>query len=429
MPIGTLIVSTFDNSIGRPARNVKVTVSDTESGEVISQGVTDDEGRLMPILLSAPSEELSLTPPEMVSEEEAALSARAELFQEEENGEEAADINELPFGSYDIAAQDESGNITRIDGVQIYEDTTSLQSIFFPGQSSDINIPDPAIMGGMPEKIPESETKRLPDAGGTVVLPKPVVPSVIVVHGGVPSDTTAPDYTVSFTDYIKNVASSEIFATWPREAIKANVIAIISFTLNRVYTEWYRGKGYDFTVTNSTAYDQAFTYGRNFFSEISDVVDEVFTLYITREDISQPLLAQYSDGIRVKRDGWLSQWGSKELADSGYSAQRILQVYYGRDIVLREAERVEGIPISFTGVLSIGSSGAGVRTIQNQLNAISNNFPLIPKLAVDGIYGPKTAEAVRIFQQIFNLPVTGTVNFPTWYRISDVYVAVRNLSE
>ena len=271
--------------------------------------------------------------------------------------------------------------------------------------------------------------KRLPDAGGTVVLPQPVVPELIVVHAGVPSDDSAPNYTVGFTDYIKNVASSEIFATWPREAIKANVLAILSFTMNRVYTEWYRGKGYDFTITSSTAYDQAFVYGRNIFSEISEVVDEVFNLYITRPNIKQPLFTQYCDGVRVKRDGWLSQWGSKSLADSGLSAIQILRNYYGRDIIIREAERVQGIPLSFPGVLSIGSRGMAVRALQNQLNSISNNFPLIEKLAVDGIFGPKTARSVSTFQKIFNLPVTGSVNFPTWYRISNVYVAVERLAE
>ena len=194
-------------------------------------------------------------------------------------------------------------------------------------------------------------------------------------------------------------------------------------------TEWYRGKGYDFTITSSTAYDQAFTYGRNIFSEISDVVDEVFNLYITRPDYTQPLFAQYCDGRRVKRSGWLSQWGSKELADKGYTAMRILQSYYGRDIVLRQARRVEGVPVSFSGTLSVGSRGNAVRTIQQQLNAISVNFPLIPKLAVDGIFGPKTRQSVRTFQQIFRLPETGTVDFSTWYRISDIYVAVRKLAE
>ena len=190
-----------------------------------------------------------------------------------------------------------------------------------------------------------------------------------------PSDSTANDYTLSYSDYIKNVASSEIYSTWNREAIKANIIAISSFTLNRIYTEWYRGKGYDFTITNNTAFDQAFIYGRTIFSEISDVADEVFGTYIVRRGINQPLFSQYSDGRRVVREGWLSQWGSQELAQQGLSALQILKRYYGRDIYLTQAKKTMGLPLSFPGVLSEGASGEAVRTIQQQLNAISEKFP------------------------------------------------------
>ena len=405
MATGTLIIAAFLNSFGRPAEDALITVSG-ENGDIISRSVTDISGRTEPLLIETPSDEPSLVPPSS-----------------------GGDISPQPFRSVNISCRTPDGLFTEINGAQVYSDTVSLQNIILPGQSSDINIPDPAIMGGFPEKIPESEVKRLPDAGGTVVLAEPVVPELIVVHAGIPSDRSAPDYTLGFADYIKNVASSEIFATWPREAIKANVLAILSFTLNRVYTEWYRGKGYDFTITSSTAYDQAFVYGRNIFTEISDVVDEVFNLYITRPDIKQPLFAQYCDGVRVKRDGWLSQWGSKALADRGLNALQILRSYYGRDIIIREAPRVQGIPLSFPGVLSSGSRGTPVRVLQSQLNSISKNFPLIGRLAVDGIYGPKTAQAVRTFQRIFELPVTGSVNFPTWYRISNVYVAVERLAE
>ncbi len=282
--------------------------------------------------------------------------------------------------------------------------------------------------GDYPPKIPEMEIKPVPIPSNQVVLPQPVVPSIIVVHGGRPEDNTAPNYQVAFKDYIKNVASSEIYATWPRETLKANILAILSFTLNRVYTEWYRGKGYDFTITNSTAFDQAFTFGRNIFQEISDVVDEIFTTYISRPNIIQPLFTQYCDGKDINRDGWLSQWGSKDLGEWGYNALQILKNYYGYDIILKQAEKVEGVPMSFQGVLKIGSTGEAVRTIQHQLNVISNNYPLIPKLIEDGVYGQRTAEAVKIFQQIFKLPANGEVNFPTWYSISDIFVAVSKLA-
>lgn len=401
MPQGTLQIWAADQAAA-PVRNAVVSVRSKD--RLIFRGSADENGRLPLLTLPAPPEDISLSP-------------------------ELSESGLLPFSAYDVSAESDSGLRTEVNDVQVYADTLSLQRISFPEKDTEINIPDPAILGGFPEKIPEAETKPMPPAGGTVVLPEPVIPEYIVVHAGAPSDSSAPDYNVGYTDYIKNVASSEIFATWPREALKANILTIISFTLNRVYTEWYRGKGYDFTITSSTAYDMAFTYGRNIFSEISDVVDEVFNIYIKRPGIPQPLLTQFCDGRRVMRRGWLSQWGSKELADKGYSAQRILEVYYGRDIYLTQADRVEGIPSSFPGTLSQGSGGAGVRTLQTWLNGISDNYPLIPKLAVDGIFGEKTREAVRLFQQIFNMPVTGVVTFAVWYRISDIYTAVKRLAE
>lgn len=405
---GTLSISAFSVSQGRPAPGVRITVSEPGSGETIADGTTNSEGLFDPLILPAPPQSYSLTPPDQTG---------------------SGIIYEEPFSSYDIVAVAPGGETTRIDGAQVYSDIVSRQRIIIPGQDNDIYVLQPAIMGGFPEKIPESETKKLPTPGGNVVLPQTVVPGLVVVHDGVPTDNTAPNYTLEFREYIKNVACSEIFATWPSEAIRANVIAIISFTLNRVYTEWYRNKGYDFTITSSTAFDQAFVYGRTIFSDVSDIVDEVFNLYISREGMSQPLLAQYCDGIRVRRSGWLSQWGSKELADQGLSAFQILRSYYGRNIVLREAQRVEGIPMSFRGVQKFGSTGEAVRTIQNQLNGISDNYPLIQKLAVDGIFGRKTEEAVKTFQRIFGLPVNGIVNFGTWYAISDIYVAVKKLAE
>ncbi len=405
---GILRISAFSPTVGRPAPGTEITVTDPQNGQIMAQGITDNEGILSSVLLPAPPEAISLTVPD---------------------SSQTPESEPLPFSQYDITARSAEGFETIIKNAQIYADTISGQNIIFPGQSSSILVPPPAILGGFPEKIPENETKPLPDAGGTVVLPEPVVPEYIIVHAGVPDDRSAADYTIGFKDYIKNVACSEIYDTWPEEAIKANVLAIISFTLNRVYTEWYRNKGYSFTITSSTAFDQAFTYGRTIFDTISDIVDEMFTMFISRSGQKQPLFAQYCDGVRVQRRGWLSQWGSKRLADQGLSAFAILRNFYGGDIVLREASRVSGIPVSFQGVLSFGSTGSAVRTIQSQLNAISENYPLIPKLAVDGIFGRKTEESVRTFQRIFGLPVNGIVNFGTWYAISDIYVAVRRLSE
>ena len=251
----------------------------------------------------------------------------------------------------------------------------------------------------------------------------------MIVHDGHPTNVNAPKYWVPFKDYIKNVASSEVYANWPEETLKANILCIISFTLNRVFTEWYRNQGHDFTITSSTAVDQKYSHGRNIFTEISMVVDNLFNTYITRPGIRQPLFAQYCDGRRVSCPNWLSQWGSKYLGDQGYDAVSILRHYYGSDIYLANAPKVEGVPSSFPGTsLQTGSSGPNVRTIQEQLNTISNNFPAIPKVRVDGTFGEETRNAVLAFQRIFDLPQSGIVDFPTWYRISGIYVALARLA-
>lgn len=235
---------------------------------------------------------------------------------------------------------------------------------------------------------------------------------------------------MKYKDYIKNVASSEIYATWPEATLLANILAIQSITLNRVYTEWYRNRGYDFTITSSTAYDQKFMPGRNIFESISQAVDTIFSNYISRPNITQPLFTQYCDGKRVSCPRWMRQWESKTLGDQGYSAIDILRRFYGDSVYINSSEEISGIPSSWPGYdLTIGSTGEKVRQLQNQLNTISKGYPLIPKVAADGIYGENTAEAVRTFQKVFNLPQTGVVDYPTWYRISDIYVGVSRIAE
>lgn len=235
---------------------------------------------------------------------------------------------------------------------------------------------------------------------------------------------------MKYKDYIKNVASSEIYATWPEATLLANILAIQSITLNRVYTEWYRNRGYDFTITSSTAYDQKFMPGRNIFESISQAVDTIFSNYISRPNITQPLFTQYCDGKRVSCPRWMRQWESKTLGDQGLSAIEILRRFYGDSVYINSSEEISGIPSSWPGYdLTIGSTGEKVRQLQNQLNTISKGYPLIPKVAADGIYGENTAEAVRTFQKVFNLPQTGVVDYPTWYRISDIYVGVSRIAE
>ena len=192
----------------------------------------------------------------------------------------------------------------------------------------------------------------------------------------------------------------------------------------------YRNKGFDFTITSSTAFDHKWIYGRNIFESISEVVDDVFENYLSRPNVKQPILTQYCDGQRVKCPNWMSQWGSKSLGDQGYSAIEILRYYYGSSMYINTAEEIAGIPLSWPcELLDIGTRGDKVEQIQDQLNAISNNYPRIPKIAVDGIYGERTQNAVRVFQEVFGLPETGVVDYRTWYKIQEIYVGVTRIAE
>ncbi|MDE7400302.1 MAG: peptidoglycan-binding protein [Oscillospiraceae bacterium] len=257
----------------------------------------------------------------------------------------------------------------------------------------------------------------------------PFVPERIIVHLGTP-DSNAPNVSVTFPDYIKNVASSEIFPTWPEAALRANIYVQISFALNRVYTEWYRSRGYDFDITNSTQYDQAFVYGRDIFGNISQLVDEIFNNYIVRRGSVEPMFAMFCNGTTVTCRG-LSQWGTVSLANQGYTPYEILQYYYGDDIdIVYNAPISENIP-SYPGTpFGFGSSGNEVRTIQVELNRIRQNYPAIPRIVpANGIFGESTTQAVMIFQEVFGLPVTGIVNKSTWYQIKYIFTAVKGLSE
>ena len=258
----------------------------------------------------------------------------------------------------------------------------------------------------------------------------PVIPETITVHLGLPDDASAPNIQVPFVDYIKNVASSEIYPTWPEAALRANILAQISFALNRVYTEWYRSRGYDFDITSTTQYDQKYTPNREIFNNIGEIVDEIFNDYVVREGSIQPLFTQYCNGTTVTCDG-LSQWGTVTLAEQGLVPYEILQYYYGDDIgLVRDAPTGPNLP-SYPGTaLRLGSVGEEVRTIQRQLNRIARNYPAIgPTLELDGIYGTETEQAVRNFQKIFNLTQDGIVGKATWYQIKAIYNAVKGLGE
>ena len=256
----------------------------------------------------------------------------------------------------------------------------------------------------------------------------PFVPQRITVHLGSP-DSYAANVTVPFSDYVKNVASSEIYPTWDESALRANIYAIVSFALNRVYTEFYRSRGYDFDITSSTAYDQAFVNGRSYFENISRIVDELFNDYLRRPGFVEPLAAKFCNGTTVTCEG-LSQWGSQNLAQQGYSSTQILRSYYGNVEIVNNAP-IRGITSSYPGTpLRRGSSGPNVVVVQVELNRISQNYPAIPKLAsVDGIYGSRTEAAVQRFQEIFGLTPDGIVGKATWYALVRLYTAVTSLSE
>lgn len=345
------------------------------------------------------------------------------------------DIEEQPYSEYTLQIEAPGFEPVSIAGAEILPTVTAIQNIALrpmdTAQPSEkvFVIPAHTLYGTYPPKIPEDEIKPVSETG-EIVLSRVVVPEFIVVHDGSPRDSTAQNYYVKYKDYIKNVASSEIYATWPADTIRANVLAIMSFTLNRVYTEWYRNQGYDFTITSSTAFDHKWIPERNVFNTISLIVDELFTNYLSRPNVRQPILTQYCDGRQVQCPNWMTQWGSCSLGEQGYSAIEILRYYYGEDMYINTAEAISGIPSSWPGyTLEVGSSGDKVRQMQDQLRVISGAYPAIPTITADGIYGPATEAAVRKFQSVFGLPQTGTVDYRTWFKISEVYVGVSRIAE
>ena len=394
------------NNLNIPIQNATISISYSGIPDnILEQIVTDRQGFSPSVELNAPPIELSLDESNIIQ----------------------------PYAEYSIYVEAPGYEPKDFSGIEILSDTDSMQPVTLnpPTSSlpSDIVIPAHTLYGDYPSKIPEAEIKPVNESG-EIVLSRVVVPETIVVHDGAPSDSTARNYYVSYTDYIKNVASSEIYATWPESTITANILAIMSFTLNRVYTEWYRNKGYDFTITSSTAYDHKWIYGRNIFDSISRIVDEIFDQYLARPGVKQPILTQYCDGKRVTCPNWMSQWGSKMLGDQGYSPIEIIRNYYGSSMYVNTADQISGIPSSWPGYnLTIGSSGDKVRQMQEQLNRIAEVYTAIPVIAADGIFGNDTRNAVTEFQNIFGLPKTGIVDFKTWYKISQIYVGITRMAE
>ena len=408
MEYGKLNINVISDNTSRPVEGATIRITtENAPGQTIEEARTDAQGQLNNVELEAPPLEYSMDP-----------------------------TADKPYSEYTIYISAPGFETVEVNGAEIFSGETAIQDIsLIPADTAEPDsaelfvIPDHTLWGDYPPKIAESEIKTVEETG-EIVLSRVVIPEYVVVHDGPPSDPGAKNYYVRYRDYIKNVASSEIYSTWPEATIQANVLAIQSFTLNRVYTEWYRNKGYEFTITTSTAYDHKWIPNRNIFESISVVVDEIFSNFLSRPNVQQPILTQYCDGKNVSCPNWMSQWGSKSLGDQGYTAIEILRNYYGDSIYINETEEISGVPSSWPGTpLRQGSTGDKVRQMQRQLNVIAGAYPLIPKIAEDGIFGPRTEEAVKTFQKIFNLTQDGIVGFRTWYKISQIYVGVSRIAE
>lgn len=401
MAKGNLIVNVYSDTIANPVKGAKVTIS--KNNDDIDTVFTNEDGKTNTISLDTVSKSYS----------------------EEEQ------YNTRPYETYDVLVESLGLTKTKIEGVQIFDGITSIQNIYLTSidenQGEDISKVTPnTLWGDYPPNI-DDEEEGIEDAIAPFVLSRVLIPENIIVHDGIPTNSSAPNYTVPFTDYIKNVASSEIYSTWPKETIKANILAIISFTLNRIYTEWYASQGYNFTITSTTNYDQKYTKNGTIFEPISNVVDEIFTKYIRSGIRLNPLLAHYKSN--TTQSGYLSQWGSKELGDKGYNYLEILRYYYGNNIDIYEAEVTGEYPYSFTTTLKQGDCSNDVYILQNVLNYIRGSYPGIPVIEnPSGLYNSETREAVRTFQRVFELMQTGTVDYQTWYRISYIYAAVSKMT-
>ena len=430
----TLIFQLYTARGASPVPNVAVTVTDPETGS--SRVVTtNSSGRTPPLCVTAPPASISLDP----------------------------NASQLPYKLYNASFEAEGFLPVNVEGIQVFDGIESIEALELNpvprnqrtvAEADIYSIPAPALrqdpgqqelrpvgpeddQGPFSVSCPDDGSESEDIAGeepaqspAPRVLDRVVIPEFITVHLGSPNNTSAQNVTVSFPNYIKNVASSEIYPTWPESALRANILAQISFALNRVFTEWYRSRGYSFDITNNTAYDQFYVPGRNIFGNISRIVDEIFDEYIRKKGALNPYFAEYCNGTTVTCSG-LSQWGSVSLAQNGYTPLSILRYYYGSDIEIAQASSIEAITGSYPGTpLRLGSTGAAVRVLENQLNRIRRNYPAIPVISnVDNSFTAETEAAVKAFQRIFNLVPDGIVGKATWNQISFIYVAVTRLAE
>ena len=396
-------VSSAQGAFPIPEANILVSSDETGDFWYLS---TDESGKSEQLILPAPEESLSLTPQNKT----------------------------CPYTRY-TAQISASGYITvTIDGVDLFPDVVSIVPVCMqpdPKGSADFDVNyevgENTLESDTPRPSPPAPAAREEEER---ILTRVIIPERIRVHLGAPSNRNASTVSVRFPDYIKNVASSEIYPTWPENAIRANVLAQISFALNRIFTEWYPSQGYAFDITNNTAFDQYFVPGRSIPENISRLVDELFHDYVVRGNSISPYFTEYCSGSTVTCPG-MSQWGTVELAQRGYTPLQILQYYYGNEIRIVSTNNIEAVSSSYPGSpLQNGSSSSSVRTIQRQLNRIRENFPAIPWInPVDGVFGAQTAAAVRAFQSVFNLAADGIVGRTTWNKISYLYTVVTRMAE
>ncbi|MGL5973173.1 MAG: peptidoglycan-binding protein [Oscillospiraceae bacterium] len=402
---GCISVHVFASREALPLKDVEVLISKKINNQkvIMFELVTNVDGNTSVVSLNAPDKHLSLDP---------------------EN------TSILPYEIYDVEIFCPGYVLKIVNNVQVFDQQETIlpvEMIPFPQSGT---APSTDQITDIPEHnlfSPESRDNVESPDDSSYILSKVTIPEFIVVHLGRPQDK-AENVWISFPDYIKNVASSEIYPTWPENSLRANIYAQISFALNRIFTEWYRSKGYNFQITNSTQYDQKFIKNRNIFESVSRIVDDIFNKYVRKPGTLEPYFTEYCDGKQVTCNG-LKQWGTVTLAQQGKTPQQILEYYYG-PVNIVTAKEIDGIPQSYPGsVLKLGSKGECVKVIQKQLNRISRNYPNIQRVDIDGVFDKTTENSVKIFQKIFKLSQDGIVGNSTWYKISYIYTSVKRLAE
>lgn len=394
---GTLYIHVICELGSRPVDTANVEIyNKSDPNTLLTRLYTNISGNISPIELPAPPLEYSMAP-----------------------------TDALPYSEYILVISAPGLRTVIIDSAQIFPNMVSTQRATLLPIDDTTNDPKIIIIspnylnGSFPPKIEEDTIKYEFETGEISPV---TIPDHVIVHNGIPGDESAKNYYVEYRSYIKNVVSSISYPTWPEEALYSIILSVISFTLNRIYTNWYINQGYSFNITSSTAYDQLWVYGRNTFLNINTAVDNIFNFFIVSPGISQPLLTQICSGITNDCPGMLSLWGTKMFADTGYDYLSIIRYYFGDNVFITSTNDIEGIQVPWEQqVLSLGSTGNNVTALQNQLNIISRVYVAIPAPETDGIFGPATEAAVRAYQAIFNEPVTGVVNAATYFSLAKLY--------